>query len=106
VFAYLSNHVSGILAKQAKTAYNHPKVYENTPQGPPKWSKNTDLEPKGHARSLKEDPRTLKGYRNHQIKNPSAPPELPKVPRGSKASQREPKGSLRAPKGVPKAPRR
>ena len=33
---YLSIHLSGTLAKQAKTAYSHPKMYENTPQGPPK----------------------------------------------------------------------
>jgi hypothetical protein len=33
---YLSIHLSSTLAKQAKTAYSHPKVYENTPQGPPK----------------------------------------------------------------------
>ena len=59
---YLSIHLSSTLAKQAKTAYSHPKVYENTPQGPPKKSKNIDLEPKGHAVSLKQDPRTRKGY--------------------------------------------
>ena len=33
---YLSIHLSSTLAKQAMTAYSHPKVYENTPQGPPK----------------------------------------------------------------------
>ena len=33
---YLYIHLSGTLAKQAKTAYSQPKVYENTPQGPPK----------------------------------------------------------------------
>ena len=33
---YLSIHQSSPLAKQAMTAYSHPKVYENTPQGHPK----------------------------------------------------------------------
>ena len=33
---YLSIHLFSTLAKQAKTAYSHPEVYENTPQGPPK----------------------------------------------------------------------
>ena len=33
---YRSIHLSSTLAKQAKTAYSHPEVYENTPQGPPK----------------------------------------------------------------------
>ena len=59
---FLSIHLHSTLAKQAKTAYCHPKAYENTRQGPPKWSKNIDLEAKGHAGSPKKHPRTRKGH--------------------------------------------
>ena len=54
---FLSIHLSRTLAKQAKTAYSHPKVYENTPQGPPKCSENIDLEPKDHAGLPKKGPK-------------------------------------------------
>ena len=64
------------------------------------------MEPKGHAGSLKKDLRTRGGCESHQIKNPSAPPELPKMqggPEGEpKGNQREPKGAQGGPKGCPK----
>ena len=50
-------YLSSTLAKQAKTAYSHPKVYGNTPQGLPKYSKKHQFGVQGPCKVSKKRPK-------------------------------------------------